>query len=140
MLPLSATAAEQQPHAFCYGGRAAATKRLPQGSAFPCYSMCALLLGYYSAAISGSRPQKRLHGLAQFPHGGRSAATPRHASAWQDQEIRVSGTCYHASAPATKDTHALGSMASTRPPQLEGELSSKEGDIMCRKYCSCCEQ
>ena len=33
--------------------------------------------------------------------------------------------------------HALGAMASTRPPQLEGELSSKEGgDVMCRKYCS----
>jgi len=75
--------------AFCYGGRAAATKWLPQGSAFPYYSMCALLLGYYSAAINSSRPRRRLHGLARSSCGGTSAATPRHASAWQDQEIRA---------------------------------------------------
>ena len=52
-----------------------------------------------------------------------------------------SSACICMARPRNQGMHALGAMASTRPPQLEGELSSKEGGaVMGRKYCSRCEQ
>ena len=128
MLPLSAREVDQQPQSGC-----------PKDQLFPitvCVRCCLVTTLLQSAVhgpggvsmvwLTSPAGADQLQLLGMHLHG----------------KIKKSGSPGHAATPRRpKGTHALGAMASTRPPQLKGELSSKEGgDVMCRKYCSRREQ